>query len=104
VPDIFTPMTVRPQLRNAADVARALERNYPGMLRDAGIGGTVSIWFHIDVEGRVQATRLVESSGYDALDQAALRVADVMRFSPAYNLDQRVAVWVAIPIAFEPRR
>ena len=34
----FTPFTVRPELRNRAEIARALERNYPPLLRDAGIG------------------------------------------------------------------
>lgn len=103
-PDVFTPMTIRPRLQNTGEVARALERHYPGVLRDAGVGGTVTVWFHIDTEGRVRATRLDGSSGYDALDRAALRVAEVMRFSPAYNRDERVAVWVSIPITFEVER
>jgi TonB family protein len=34
------------------------------------------------------------------LDQAALAVARVMRFSPAMNRDRDVAVWVEIPIIF----
>lgn len=59
------------------------------------------MWFYIDEQGLVQRTQLDRSSGYDALDEAALRVADLMRFSPAYNMDQRVAVWVSIPITFE---
>jgi protein TonB len=97
----FTPMTVRPYLQNAEEIARALERFYPHALRQAGIGGTVHVWFHIDRDGRVAGTRLNESSGYDAFDEAALRVASQMRFSPAYNRDERVPVWVNIPITFE---
>jgi len=97
----FTPMTVRPELRNNRAVAEALRRHYPPLLRDAGIGGTVLVWFFIDVNGRVQRTDINQSSGYDAFDQAALRVADIMEFSPAYNRDQRVPVWVALPITFE---
>ncbi len=97
----FTPMTVRPELRNNRAVAEALRRHYPPLLRDAGIGGTVLVWFFIDENGRVQRTDINQSSGYDAFDQAALRVADIMEFSPAYNRDQRVPVWVALPITFE---
>jgi periplasmic protein TonB len=82
-PGEFTPMTVRPRLLNARDVARALERFYPALLRDAGIGGTVVVWFYIDTEGRVRATRINQSSGFEALDRAALQVADRMEFSPA---------------------
>lgn len=97
---VFTPMTVRPQLRNDRAVQQALQRHYPPMLRDAGIGGTVLVWFFIDENGRVQNTRINQSSGYDAFDQAALNVADIMEFTPAYNRDQRVPVWVALPITF----
>jgi hypothetical protein len=28
-------------------------------------------------------------------------VADVMRFTPAQNRDQKVAVWVALPVIFQ---
>jgi TonB family protein len=97
----FTPMTVRPQLRNAQEVMQALMRHYPPLLRDAGIGGEAVIWFFINEEGAVQDTRINRSSGYDALDQAALAVAGVMEFTPAYNRDVRVPVWIAMPIRFE---
>lgn len=99
----FTPFTVRPELRNRAEVARALERNYPPLLRDAGIGGETLVWFFIDENGRVQRTQINKSSGYDALDQAALTVAEQMEFSPALNRDKKVPVWVAIPIVFSSR-
>jgi TonB family protein len=58
------------------------------------------MWFFIDENGRVQNTRINQSSGYDAFDQAAQNVASIMEFSPAYNRDQRVPVWVALPITF----
>jgi periplasmic protein TonB len=98
---VFTPMTVRPQLKNARAMQAALQRAYPPLLRDAGVGGTVNVWFFIDENGRVRNTRIAESSGYTQFDQAALQVADIMEFSPAYNRDQRVPVWVSIPITFE---
>jgi periplasmic protein TonB len=99
----FTPMTVRPELQNQAEVQRALVRNYPPLLRDAGIGGTPVMWFFIDENGRVLRTQLSRSSGYPALDEAAEAVAGVMRFSPALNRDRRVQVWVEIPIVFTAR-
>jgi periplasmic protein TonB len=99
----FTPMTVRPELRNQGDVQRALVRNYPPLLRDAGIGGTPVVWFFIDENGRVLRTQLSKSSGYPALDEAAIAVSQVMNFSPALNRDRRVQVWVEIPIVFTAR-
>jgi TonB family protein len=97
----FTPMTVRPQLQNPGEARQALQDHYPPLLRDAGIGGVVNVWFLIDEEGKVQRTQINRSSGYPALDQAALRVAAGMQFTPAYNRDVRVPVWVALDIAFE---
>jgi periplasmic protein TonB len=100
---VFTPYTVRPDIKNREEVTRALEREYPPLLRDAGIGGTVLVWFFIDEEGRLQRTQVHESSGHRALDEAALKVADVIRFSPALNRDKQVPVWISLPIAFTTR-
>ena len=97
----FTPMTVRPTLRNGREIAEALVRHYPPLLRDAGIGGTAMVWFFIDESGRVVKTQIHQSSGYDAFDAAALLLADRMEFTPAYNRDRAVRVWVSIPITFE---
>jgi TonB family protein len=96
----FTPYEVQPELRNREEVARALSRNYPRMLRDAGIGGTTILWFRIDIEGNVVETQVFQGSGQAVLDEAAAAVAAIMRFSPAMNRDQPVEVWVQIPINF----
>lgn len=98
----LTPMTVRPTIRNRDDVARALQRFYPPLLRDAGIGGTVVLWLRIDAEGNVVATRIHESSGQQGLDEAALRIGEVIEFTPAMNRDRRIPVWVQWPINFRP--
>lgn len=97
---VFTPYTVSPVLRNRSEVSDELARRYPPLLRDAGIGGTSVLWFFIDEEGRVVRTQVHRSSGRPELDEAAARVADVMRFSPAMNRDHKVPVWVQLPIAF----
>ena len=99
----FTPMTVRPSLTNEREVQRALEREYPVILRDAGIGGTVIVQFFIDEEGTVLRTLVQTSSGHTSLDEAALRVANVFQFTPALNMDKVVPVWIAIPITFRAR-
>lgn len=99
-PKRFFPFTVKPEVLNSSEVVRAMQREYPAVLRDAGIGGRVDVIFSIDEEGRVIDTALGGSSGYQALDAAALAVANVIRFSPALNRDRRVAVQVAFPIVF----
>jgi periplasmic protein TonB len=96
----FTPYTIAPELRNRTEVSRALQRNYPVSLREAGIGGRALVWFYIDVQGHVVRSQLKQTSGYSSLDEAALKVAEIMVFSPAQNRDKRVPVWVALPIEF----
>jgi len=99
----FTPFTVAPSIQNRSDVVRAMEREYPPLLRDAGIGGTVRVYFFIDEDGRVGDYRIDESSGHKALDDAALAVADVYQFTAALNRDKKVPVWVSFPITFQVR-
>ena len=96
----FSVYTVAPRYTNADEVRRALEREYPPLLRDAGIGGTVQMWFFIDEHGVVQNQEMKVTSGHEALDAAALRVAPVFKFTPALNRDKAVPVWVSLPITF----
>jgi protein TonB len=99
----FTPFTVAPSILNRSEVVRAMTREYPPLLRDAGIGGTVRVYFFIDEQGSVQDFRIDQTSGHQALDNAALSVADVYRFSAAVNRDKVVPVWVSFPITFQVR-
>jgi TonB family protein len=101
--DRWIPRTVEPRLRNTEEVQRALTRLYPSTLRDAGMGGETVVWFYIDEEGLVVRTEVKEPSVHSALDGAALQVADLMKFSPAYNRDKAVAVWVALRIRFSAK-
>jgi len=99
----FTPWTVQPDIRNRSEVERGLVREFPLLLWDAGIGGTVDVWFFIDEQGKVQNTVIEKTSGHTALDEAAMRVADIIQFTPALNRDKRVPVWISLPITFTTR-
>ncbi|MCH7934918.1 MAG: energy transducer TonB [Gemmatimonadetes bacterium] len=98
---VFTPMTVAPEIRNRREVEAALLREYPVLLRNAGIGGQVVVWFFISEEGTVLDRRVSQSSGLTLLDDAALQVADVFRFTPALNRERIVQVWIEVPITFQ---
>jgi len=101
--DRFIPSRVLPDLRNRAEVRRALERYYPQRLVDAGIGGTVMMMFWIDESGTIVRYQVQTSSGLRELDDAAARVVEVMRFSPLLQNGQGIPVVVALPIKFEAR-
>lgn len=100
---MFTPYTVAPTLLNRNDVMATMVEAYPPLLRRSGIGGVVRVYFFINKEGVVEDYRIHQSSGFPELDEAALAVADVYRFSPAMNRDKEVPVWVSLPIEFQVR-
>jgi protein TonB len=97
----FTPFTVAPTITNRQEVVEAMERSYPPLLRDAGIGGRVILFFYINALGVTEEILVHESSGHQALDEAALRVGSVYRFAPALNGDEPAPVWVMFPVTFE---
>ena len=97
----FTPYTIEPELRNRSEVQRALRDNYPRVLRERNVGGSVRLWVLIDTAGRVMRTEVQQSSGNDLLDRAAIKVANVMHFTPAMNRDRKVSVWTLLPIHFK---
>ncbi len=96
----FVVHTVRPRLLNDEEVKRALEREYPALLKDAGIGGTTEVHLFVGETGRVENALVKETSGHVALDEAALKTVRVGRFSPAMNRDKVVAVWLSMDITF----
>ncbi|MGD8699643.1 MAG: TonB family protein [Gemmatimonadales bacterium] len=101
---VFTPYTVRPEIKNRREASRIVERYYPRLLKDAGVGGRVMIWVFIDTNGIVKNAQVQQGSGNSALDDAALKAAREFEFTPALNRDKKVPVWVAIPITFSVKR
>ncbi len=59
--------------------------SYPSSARSRGIEGRVVVRFTLDKEGGIEDLEIVESSGNDALDQAALQAAEEFRFSPGLD-------------------
>jgi TonB family protein len=99
----FTPFTVAPGITNREEVIRVLREQYPPLLREAGVGGTVRVYFFVNERGLVEQVRLDRSSGHPALDEAALNVAGAYQFTAARNGDDPVPVWVSFPITFQVR-
>lgn len=61
--------------------ARYVAPEYPEAARRAGVSGTVVVELAIGRRGRVDEAELIESSGHDALDAAAIRAVRLWRFS-----------------------
>lgn len=96
----YIPRDVEPRLKNGREIQRLLERLYPPMLREAGIGGRVLLWVFVDEKGSAVKSQVHTTSGYPALDNAAMQIVESMEFSPAMNRDKPVGVWIAQPIDF----
>jgi TonB family protein len=79
---------------------------YPQALLDQGIEGQVLLRLFVDSAGTVipDSTRVAESSGYPALDSAALAAAPDLRFSPALHQGRPVAAPFIQPVQFRSPR
>lgn len=99
----FMPYMVRPELKNRAEVQRALERRYPEVLRRGNVEGAVVVLFWIDEFGAVQKYEIRKSSGSKDLDAAVESVIEIMEFRPAIDHGKPVRVIVALPIRFQTR-
>jgi TonB family protein len=97
----FVVRTQDPVLLNEPEVTRNIQREYPALLKDAGLGGTTIIHLFINEQGVVEKTLVSVPSPHKGLDDAALKVGLVARFSPAKNRDKTVALWIELPITFK---
>jgi periplasmic protein TonB len=74
---------------------------YPRMARRRGYEGTVMLEVLVNKAGKVEDLRIVESSGYDALDKSATRAVKVWLFEPGTIGGRKVEMWVRVPVRFE---
>ena len=79
---------------------------YPEALRAQRIEGTVLLRLFADSNGLIapESTRVAESSGYPALDSAAMAGAPGLRFAPAVHEGRPVATAFLQPIQFRSQR
>jgi TonB family protein len=75
---------------------------YPPALYARGIEGKVLLRLRLDESGHLvpDSTKVAESSGYPALDSAALEAASRFRFAPALRDGRPVAATFLQPIHF----
>lgn len=74
---------------------------YPEEARKSGIEGMTVVKALVDHDGSICITQILESSGHDLLDNAALSAVQTSTFSPASHEGQPAKVWVSIPIKFK---
>ncbi len=74
---------------------------YPAVARRREQQGTVTVRVLVGADGSVERAEIADSSGFDALDDAALdTVRSRWRFVPARRAGLAVESWVLVPIRF----
>ena len=82
---------------DAKKMIEALQSSYAQKVQ-----GNVTLRIHIDASGAVrpESTSVVESSGYPALDSAAVTGSRALRFKPAFAKGAPLAISVLFPVYF----
>jgi protein TonB len=78
----------------------APQPRYPLSARRMGIVGRVLLRVQVDAQGRVKATQIATSSGFDVLDEAAKKAVMRWKFAAASRSGRSIASWVRVPIRF----
>lgn len=77
---------------------------YPAMSRKLGEQGVVKLRILVSAEGIALSMEIVESSGHERLDNAALRAVRGWRFVPARQDGRAISAYAIVPIEFERLR
>lgn len=73
---------------------------YPAVSRQLGEAGRVVVRVFIELDGSARQAQVVISSGYERLDQVALRTARQWRYVPGQQGGVPQAMWFDVPIHF----
>jgi TonB family protein len=76
--------------------------HYPPALYARKVQGNVTLYLYIDRNGQIipDSTRIEESSGYAALDSAAVKGSQDLHFVPAKLRGEPLAVPILFPVYF----
>jgi TonB family protein len=81
---------------------KELPFRYPPALYAQKVQGNVTLRIFIDREGAIvpDSTRIAETSGFTALDSAAMKGSRELKFEPAKTQGQAVPVSILLPVYF----
>jgi protein TonB len=95
------PPAAPPTPPRAASHLSNPQPEYPRASRQMGEEGTVVLRVLVSADGRAEQVEIKRSSGYDRLDQSALRAVRKWRFNPATKEGQPIAAWYDQPLNFK---
>jgi len=74
---------------------------YPRRARKLGYEGVVILDVQVDENGVVNDLKILESSGHEILDNAAVSSVKRWQFEPGTSNGKKVKMWVKVPIRFQ---
>lgn len=74
---------------------------FPVELWDLGIEGETVLMVRVSAVGDVDTLFVERSSGYAEFDSAAVTAIRSRRFKPGRRGDQRVDMWIRLPVRFD---
>ena len=75
---------------------------YPDAAQVNGEQGDVALGVEVGANGRVRTVRVLRSSGFDDLDNAAIEGVMAWRYIPAVRDGEKRTEWTKVVIAFRP--
>jgi TonB family protein len=77
---------------------------YPGLARKRGQEGKVILQVLVNREGRVDDLEIDDSSGHSLLDRAAETAVRKWLFEPGKKGEEKVQMWVRVPVFFKLKK
>lgn len=74
---------------------------YPAFSKHAGESGSVRLLLKVDLSGRVTQVKIVKSSSYARLDQAAINLSKQFLFDPHIQAGQASTFQTSIEVEFK---
>ena len=94
-PDEFVKMT------NPPEMIKKVSPEYSKKAIDAKMEGNVWVKVLVDKKGDVKDAMLYKSSGYDELDDSAVKAAHLCKYKPADYEGKAVAAWITYKVGFK---
>lgn len=94
-----------PRLRYALQIQQKIagRLHYPQREKELGLDGTVKLRLHLFADGTAGRVMVAESSGIEAFDLEALKIAESQAPYPGFpNELKEKELWLEIPVIFRP--
>lgn len=75
---------------------------FPRSAWEDGISGTTVLKIMIDADGTVDSALVLESSGHESLDSAAVANSSKLLYRPAEQGGEPVPIWGRLPVIYPP--